>query len=49
MERQLRDRVLQVCCEEQMGKLARQETRAVEERRAERLEMQEEECRVEGA
>ena len=46
VERQLRDRVPQVCCEEQMGKLARQEIRAREERRAERLEMQEEECRV---
>ena len=44
VERQLRDRILQVCCEEQMGKLARQETRAMEERRTERLEMQE--CKV---
>ena len=33
VERQLRDRILQECCEEQMGKLARQETRAMEERR----------------
>ena len=32
VERQLRDRILQVCCEEQMEKLARQETRAMEER-----------------
>ena len=46
VERQLRDRVLQACCEEQMGKVARQETRAMEERWAERLEMHEEECRV---
>ena len=33
-ERQLRWRILQVCCEEQTEKLARQETRAVEDRRA---------------
>ena len=46
VERQLRDRILQVCCEEQVGKLARQETRAVEERRAKRLEMQQVERRV---
>ena len=41
VERQLRDRVLEVSCEEQPGKLARQETRALGER-----QMQEEECRV---
>ena len=46
VERQLRDRILLVCCEEQMGKLARQETRAMEKRRTERLEMHVEECRV---
>ena len=36
LERQLRDRILQLSCEEQIGKLVRQHT--------ERLEKQEEEC-----
>ena len=44
VERQLRDRILQLRCEEHMEKLVRQETRATEERHTERLEMQE--CRV---
>ena len=39
IERQLRDRILQLSCEEQMGKLVRQST--------ERLEKQEEECKAE--
>ena len=34
MVRQLRDRVLEVCCEEQMAKLSRQEARMMEEERA---------------
>ena len=38
IERQLRDRILQLPCEEQIGKLVRQHT--------ERLEKQEEECEV---
>ena len=38
-ERQLRDRILQLSCEGQMGKLLRQNT--------ERLEKQEEECKAE--
>ena len=40
IERQLRDRILQLPCEEQIGKLVRQNT--------ERLEKQEEECKAEG-
>ena len=39
IERQLRDRILQLSCEEQIGKLVRQHT--------ERLEKQEEECEIE--
>ena len=38
VERQLRDRVLEVCCEEQMGKMSRQETRAIEEHESARRE-----------
>ena len=34
VERQLRDRVLEVCYQEQMAKLSRQEARAMEEERA---------------
>ena len=33
VERQLRDRILDVCCEERMAKLERQEERAMEEER----------------
>ena len=36
VEKQMRDSVLEVCCEEQMGKLARQEARTIEEERARR-------------
>ena len=42
VERQLRDRVLEVCCEEQMEKLSRHETRAIEEQQAEQVKAQEE-------
>ena len=34
VERQLRDRVLEVCCEGQMAKLSRQEAKMMEEERA---------------
>ena len=37
MVRQLRDRVLEVCCEEQMAKMSLQEERAMEEERANQL------------
>ena len=42
VERQLRDRVLQVCCEEQMAKLSRQEAGAVDEKKAEQFRAQQE-------
>ena len=40
MERQLRDRVLEACCEEQAEKFARQEARAVEVERARKKRVQ---------
>ena len=42
VERQLRDSVLEVCCEEQMVKLSRQVATAMEEERAEQLRAQQE-------
>ena len=40
VERQLRDRVLEACCEEQMAKSSRQEARAMEEERARQQRVQ---------
>ena len=40
VEKQLRDRVLEACCEEQMVKLSRQEERAMEEERAKKKMVQ---------
>ena len=50
VERQLRDRVLEVCCQEQVAKLSRQEERAMDEERAkkQRVQLEKGEERVEG-
>ena len=40
VEKQLRDRVLEACCEEQIVKLSRQEERAMEEERAKKKRVQ---------
>ena len=42
VERQLRDRILDVCCEERMAKLGRQEERAMEEERTRQCRSREE-------